>query len=160
MDYNEIDLRLRAAEKKLKQFEVYVRSPAFRTGRRIIGGILLLIALAVGAYYGRDYLKLSRARVDRVDSALATNYPSYSSDYCKWVFDNRPGYDDCLRTEQKAFTRFEAAWRRSQHLNAMREQMIGCFAAAQNEQGMSWKAAADCSELNSDLPEDAPPDNS
>ena len=156
MDFNELDLRLRAVEKKLKRFEVYVRSPAFRTGRRIIGGILLAaVALTLG-YMGYRYLQLTRQRARRVDTALATNYPSYGSDYCRWVFGEAPGYDDCLRAEQKSFTRFEAAWHRNQPIEALREQMIGCFNASQNENGMSWKAAADCAELNNDIPgEDA-----
>ncbi|NIJ06644.1 hypothetical protein FHS31_000226 [Sphingomonas vulcanisoli] len=159
MDLHVLDQRLRAFEKKLNRFEKYLRSPDFRTGRLIIAGCILLGLAAVGAYYGYRYLRLSNERVDRIDSALATNYPSYESDYCHWLHSDQDGYTNCLRDEQKAFIKFEAAWHRSQPVAALREQMIGCFNGAQNQYGMSWKTAADCSELTNDLPEDRPPGN-
>ncbi len=146
----ELDRRIQAVEKKLKALEKYVRSDAFKTWRRVIGGILSIsVALAVALYVYR-YAQMAHARIQRVDASLAIDAPSYESPFCRWIYSDNAQYTDCLRGEQIAFIKFEKAWHANKQIGDLREQMITCFNASQNEGGISWRSAAECAELDSE----------
>ena len=126
-----------------------MRSHRFRGRHMAIVSLVLLGVIISLGYYAYDYWQSLNEATTRVEMTLASDAPSYDSPYCRWVFGiHEPEHEDCLHSEQVGFTKFNAAWDRN--IAALRKQMILCLGAAQSEQGVSWKAAADCAQVDAD----------
>lgn len=144
----------------------FVRTPLGRALRFLPWtlqlALLVTVAIAIPAGVGSllvdqvQRVRYGNQRITRVETALIEADPARGSAYCRGNYGDGPLYAACLVGETQAHRQFSAAWAHGKDLSTLREQMLTCFSAGQEVQGISWQTAAKCAEADMPIPGETP----